>query len=103
MASPRGSPSYRVISSSTSPRAAAAFSRSSTSRMRSASSGTSAANSRASTTSTGFGTRRLHPLGVRRCQMLAFDHDVSEQLGLLRADLPLPAQLEDGEQADHDL
>ena len=79
--------------------------------MRSASSGTSEAKSRASTTSMGFGTRfslwgrgglardrRRLALGrhgpAARRSGLAFDHDVAEELGLLRADLALPAQLE---------
>src|SRR5687767_15251241 len=87
------------MSSSTRLRAAAAFSRSSTSRMRSASSGTSEAKSMASTTSAGFGTGGVLTraeqgdalLGVRSA---SFDHDVAKELGLLRADLPLPAQLD---------
>src|SRR5919106_6018861 len=96
------------MSSVTSSRAAAAVSRSSTSRMRSASRGTSEAKSMASSTSTGFGTRDL-PWRPQRRHVglglgglgLPLDDDLAEQPGLLRADLALPAQLGDRQQADH--
>src|SRR6185436_12263289 len=99
------------MSSPASSRAAAAFSRSSTSRMRSASSGTSVAKSMASTTSMGLGTetillldrRGLGPLGLPHDGGLAFDDDIAEELGLLRADLALAAELEDREETDDDL
>src|SRR5882672_6320632 len=84
----------------TSSRAAAAFSRSRTSRMRSASSGASDANSRASTTSTGLGTRCL-PVG--RYLGLAFDDDLSKELRLLRLDAALAHELQHREQRHHDV
>src|SRR5215470_17005856 len=94
------------MSSPTRSRAAAAFSRSRTSRMRSASSGTSEANSMASTTSIGLGTRRVSfgdDLGFDLRFVPGFDHDVPEQLRLLGPDLALAAELEDGKQRHHDL
>src|SRR5919197_2355991 len=100
MASPRACSSYRAVSAATSSWAASAVSRSRTSRMRSASSGASEANSRASTTSIGLGTGSL-PHGRRGG--LAFDDDVSEELGLLRLDPTLAHELEHGQQRDHHL
>src|SRR6266545_2511022 len=73
--------------------------RSSTSRMRSASSGVSDANRSASTTSVGVGTGGL-PIRYRR---LAFDHNLSEELRLLRLDPTQADQLEHREKRHHDL
>src|SRR2546428_329823 len=68
--------------------------------MRSASSGASDANSRASTTSTGLGTRCL-PVG--RYPGLAFDDDLPEELRLLRLDAALAHELQHREQRHHDV
>src|SRR4030095_13143032 len=78
----------------------------STSLMRSASSGVSDANRSASTTSVGVGTSWLSiryrglSIGYRG---LAFDHDLSEELGLLSLDAAQADQLEHRQQGHHDL
>src|SRR5687768_1542415 len=69
--------------------------------MRSASSGASEAKSRASTTSIGLGTGCL-PHGRRRGG-LAFDHDVAEELRLLRLDAALAHELQHRQQGHHHL
>src|ERR671937_543548 len=79
--------------------------------MRPSSSGTSDANSSASTTSMGFGTGGLRARsldavrGQRRGEVrgLGFEHDLAEQLALLRSDAALPHELEHREQRHHDV
>src|SRR2546428_3872145 len=111
--SARPSLSRRRPSVSTSSRAAAGESSSSTSWMRSASMGASEAKSIASSTSTGLVMSRFpirrSPVGhggargLAHAQRVLFDGDLSKGLRLAGADLAQPHQLEQGQQGDDPL
>src|SRR5262245_34145066 len=109
--SARASRSSRSVKERTSSRAAAVESSSSTSRMRSGSIGESEAKSSASSRSTGSSIALL-PLRLRavehghghrlaHVERVLLDGDLAEELGLARADLSEPHQLEQ-RQESHD-
>src|SRR5712692_8115852 len=104
------SASSRALTRLTSARASSADPSSSTSRMRSSSTGVSEANRRASTMSMGSVIRgtsssRLSAPGGDGGRVCGWscDHDLAEELGLVRARLPQADQLEESQERHHPL